>query len=142
MWDLTPKGNKTIIKKEKLATHLILPPRPKLTLIEFQITPLIKLLVEKYIFWREKKGEKLKERKEKGMEGRKRQGKEEKGGPYKGSFVSCQKLIFVYVAERRGETQVFVASSVSSLHLHFGPFLSPSLLLCSSLWWCLPPAIT
>lgn len=39
--------------------------------------------------------------------------------------MSCQKLIFVYVAERRGETKVFVASSVSSLHLHFGPFLSP-----------------
>lgn len=40
-----------------MATHLILPPQPKSTIIEFLMTPLIKLLAEKYLFWKEKKGE-------------------------------------------------------------------------------------
>lgn len=81
--------------------------------------------MEKYLFLERKERGNLEERGEKRIEGRKRQEKEEKGGTYKGSFVPCQKLIFVYVAERRGETKVFVASSVSSLHLHFGLFYPP-----------------
>lgn len=90
------------------------------------MTPLITLLVGKDLFLEREERGKLEEKRGKGMEGKERRGRRKgRKEAHKGSFVSCQKLIFVYVAERRGEAEVFVASSASSLHLHFGPFSIP-----------------
>lgn len=109
---------------------------------------LIKLLVGRYLYRTERKGENYEGRKlEKGgWKGGQRQrnghGRKRRKEAEIKALLCRVRNSFSCTLLRRGESKVFAGSSAPSLHLHFRPFLSPSLLLRGSLWWCSPPAIT